>query len=611
MKETLRQSAIKLYLIAPLALFTLTDLFARAGGAGGGRSSGGGSGYSGGSFSSSGSIGGSSGSGGPSLFLIMLVVLGLLLLSIYVLIMITVFIQKRKRENRFVNVLPTPEGEQHEKTHLDEFQIENPDFDESFFMGKVLIAFNEIQDAWSRKDLTKVRRYITDGVWQRFNTQFIMMNQLEQNNLLSSITVKKNRIILCEVDGDFDVIHVLITARLNDLFVCDRDHSFDSGGWETFTEIWSFIRCKGTSISDIYSENSCPGCGGDIGTVLGDTAICPYCSVLINSGEYDWVLSEITQSDDWARRRVLNDSQKLGKKRADLMLLCKNVSAQGIEDRVSNALMQILCAKVLLNPDRIRRFVSDSLYSKLSEEIVSCNYLYNRLYTNDVTVIGMEEIGTRYRVFVSVKYSSQKLSEDARLKLRKCDRTVTTTHEIFCVEREIDAGVAKGNLYMNSCSYCGAAVEESDQSNCPYCDALYNACDREWIVTDIMNPIEYSAQRKKWSSAISVKDLDVTMALRDYSMINSMIVIASDGVIDELEQKLIDQLGKTLKYSVEQREKLLALAQSNRLSLSMPEDQSSRKKVFDIMVNAANADGKLADEEREILQFVKETYIDM
>ena len=63
-------------------------------------------------------------------------------------------------------------------------------------------------------------------------------------------------------------------------------------------EYWSFIK-NGCKEKDLYHTNNCPNCGGDLPADGGETAKCPYCSTITYLGDYDWILSEITQSDDY------------------------------------------------------------------------------------------------------------------------------------------------------------------------------------------------------------------------------------------------------------------------------------------------------------------------
>jgi predicted lipid-binding transport protein (Tim44 family) len=121
------------------------------------------------------------------------------------------------------------------------------------FTGKVRSAFFKIQAAWSAQSIAEIRPFISDGIYQRFATQFRMMGLLQQQNRLDQIQISRIGVVSARADGAFDVIDVSIEASMHDVFVCELDHSLDTQGDETFVEYWSFIRKRdaGKSVCDI------------------------------------------------------------------------------------------------------------------------------------------------------------------------------------------------------------------------------------------------------------------------------------------------------------------------------------------------------------------------
>ena len=83
-----------------------------------------------------------------------------------------------------------------------DFLVKNPDFETAKFKEKVRTAFMDIQQAWMQQDLSKVRKWISDGVYQRFHTQFMMMKQLQQVNEISNIQIQQIFIDDVESDGN-------------------------------------------------------------------------------------------------------------------------------------------------------------------------------------------------------------------------------------------------------------------------------------------------------------------------------------------------------------------------------------------------------------------------
>ena len=64
--------------------------------------------------------------------------------------------------------------------------------------------------------MSKVRRYISDSVYQRFNVQFQMMNILDQTDFISDLNIISTVIDKYDKDGNYDIIHVGIMADISD-----------------------------------------------------------------------------------------------------------------------------------------------------------------------------------------------------------------------------------------------------------------------------------------------------------------------------------------------------------------------------------------------------------
>ena len=70
---------------------------------------------------------------------------------------------------------------------------------------------------------------------------------------------------------------------------------------------------------------------------MGEVSKCPACGTLTNSGEYDWVLSEITQADDYvSSNHKLKLSKTLSNEIERIASEDEDFSVQLIEDKASN-----------------------------------------------------------------------------------------------------------------------------------------------------------------------------------------------------------------------------------------------------------------------------------
>ena len=263
--------------------FFSEELFARAGGGGGGshgggshsggsgHSSGGSSGWghsSGGGVSHGTSYGGSSHFDFSSLFTLII-----LIALLYLLFRVILFFKKGSIATNSSMV----SNEKKSVEQVDgwkEFSAANPNFDLSEFLMKVNKAFIEVQTSWSEQNMNHMRRFITDGVYQRFNTQFKMMKLLQQTNPLSNINIANIWIDRIEQDGLYDIMQVGVEASMDDTFECALNHNLDEEGSEDFVEFWSFIRKRGVPKKDIYDSDKCPNCGAPLPENIGEVCKC-------------------------------------------------------------------------------------------------------------------------------------------------------------------------------------------------------------------------------------------------------------------------------------------------------------------------------------------------
>jgi hypothetical protein len=110
--------------------------------------------------------------------------------------------------------------------------------------------------------------------------------------------------VIADANSDeiYDELSVRIMARAADYKVSMRDGKPIAGvaPMEGFAEIWTFLRRRGTATvpgKPGLLEGNCPNCGAPI--ELNESANCKNCNALLRSGQYDWVLSEITQASEW------------------------------------------------------------------------------------------------------------------------------------------------------------------------------------------------------------------------------------------------------------------------------------------------------------------------
>ncbi len=367
-----------------------------------------------------------------------------------------------------------------------DFIAANPGFDQQAFIRKVNTAFLAIQDAWQNKNLAKVRRWISDGVYQRFNAQFTMMNLLEQTNILSNIKIKQIRIESAAREGDYSIITASVYFRMDDNFICKRHPEFDEKfTGDEATEYWTFIKKSGVAEKDLYNSNVCPKCGFPSNDKGGQVSQCESCGTVTYLGDYDWVLCEITQEEDYKKDAVA----RLTPQNPSLQPLYTDKGAdfsiQLMEDKASNAIMQYFISRVTRDLKYVRRFTSDELFSSIESKLKGEDkFIYNRLYLNSVNLVGCVESNNIYYAVFKINYSSMRLKEEPGGKLVKLDQTVIERGMQLTLAKKAGA-VQKTKLWSAACPACGAPFTDTTLTQCDYCGAKINSSDNDWVMTQL------------------------------------------------------------------------------------------------------------------------------
>lgn len=184
-------------------------------------------------------------------------------------------------------------------------------FDEQSFKDKANTAFFKVQYAWQKKDMEVARAFVSDSIMERYTVQLQGLKDKHWTNHMDNVAVGSMEIAKVNQDEKFDKITVRISASAADYTTDDATGKVVKGSQTSshFTEYWTFIRSKSahTDKEKSLKNEKCPSCGAAL--QVSATGKCNYCSSVVTSGEYDWVLSEITQQGDFERMNLGSPGQ--------------------------------------------------------------------------------------------------------------------------------------------------------------------------------------------------------------------------------------------------------------------------------------------------------------
>lgn len=352
---------------------------------------------------------------------------------------------------------------------------------EKQFKEKVTIAFYELQEAWSNRRLDLTRRYLSDGMYQKLQAQIEMMKHLGLQNRLSKIQMDRVRIAYYNYETDFLILDVEVGACLTEEYRSSKFSELNSKKNEEFTEYYTFIKKVGAN-KDLYNNKCCPSCGTLLKASESDIVRCESCGSVTNSPEFDWILTEITQSKNFKPSTRLNSYpyEKLSDS-VNTYDLCK----QYLEDIASNALIHLRMAQATNQFDRAIRYLSSDYYN----EVISVKdepFYYYRFYLNDFTLkeIKLNEATQCYDADFYFKEYFHRV-RIINNKLHHIDDGIYFYSRCVTLSKHVDAFKNPYSIYQHRCTNCGAPVKNTTDITCGFCDTQLNNTHADWVITGV------------------------------------------------------------------------------------------------------------------------------
>lgn len=598
----------------PTALLDSLDLLAQAGGGGkfGGSRSGGGGGFGGGGFGG----GGSSGGDGDGLLFYYLLQFTfnypLIAIPLWVVVGFVVYYSKQSGTDyhvtRTIRRGRKLQEESLRNSSLGLIQQRDPGFTLDVFLQRVRNAFVATQRAWSEQDLRSCRAFISDGVRERFEL-YIAMQQAENiRNRMKNVQVVAAEVVSITTDTHFDTIHIRITGSAisydEDLTSGRRVGGASASSPIEFTEIWSFSRRPGVATNPEASllQGRCPNCGGPVDIV--DKAQCPHCQAAVNSGQFDWVLAEITQDEEW----VVPPAQHSVTGWEQLQQTDPGLNFQHLEDRASVMFWRSMMAVYFDDP----RYASPIL----SQERDAVPALWNRggefwktPAVGVVEVVGClpAEQDSFDRVVVLVRWSATRATGDRQ---QPTLRGLQTIYSHAMVLKRKTGATSNADLAFASfsCGSCGAPIEVGTDSMCGFCGTALNDGYRDWVLEDVrphsmITDLQQEEDLETQINALGgIERLETDRFLNEPELLTALSrILAVDGELHEKERAHIVAMAESRGVDKRRLKTIFNTAAADDVPIQLPEDRRQADLFMDHLLRAALVDGKVKRAEHDLL----------
>ncbi len=488
------------------------------------------------------------------------------------------------------------------------------EFSEEKFLSNKEKIFLHLQYCWSKQQIEKMRPFISSSVYTKFATQLLEQKEKGIRNDLENIRIIKSEIAAAYSDKFFDKIDIKFVAEASDYKTDIKTGKITSGSKtpSTFTEYWSFYRKVGVQSNNLQNlgTGNCPSCGAAI--KINQQMKCEFCSSIINSGEYDWVLGEITQD---AAFKTAENQNIPGLNIA--VLIDNNFCPQIIEDYASAVFFKELYSRRINKVTPLLRYINPDFLQKLQDRWLT--YEGRLIYEN--AAIGSSELQLVKKendllfAYVRILFSGIRVAiNDNNEKIYFDTLENSPDSVVFILTKKINSpkNFSAGLSSMN-CPNCGGPESSSDSPKCDYCGAILNDGSNYWLLSDIITPMEFLSiaqsakpirdSDKKDGKYDDIKDLINLLGVQSL-MAGLIYIAASDGAIDATEKDFIVDWGKKLNIPEDKIEKWILSSQSMQKApkIQVPSDPKEAALWARALIRIALINGEIENKERFALR---------
>ncbi len=481
-------------------------------------------------------------------------------------------------------------------------------FDLMKFFDRTRREFLELQDAWFKRNLEPVRKYLSDATFQRLVTQMKLMDLMGVRDAIADPQVLDLQIIGLEQNDSFDTVHIRVTAQL-----CDDDapkNFTDEQALalarkkkpEQFTEVWSFVRKPGvqTKVEGDTSQGKCPNCGAPFEGGAANT--CEFCKAIVNSGTYDWVLAEITQGSQFQPHPMVPDGF------AKLRQSDPSITTEALEDRASLLFWKWVESQVLSDPGRLAKVASPGFAAEVQGGVDHLEAQGKQKFFVECAVGGvntqqLSQQGGKDVAAVEIKWSAKigigpKGGKPPALPSQP-QRYVMLLERASGAKSSADNGMA-----TNRCPQCHAPLTDNGQPSCEFCGTVLNSGERDWVVQDFGGWEWWKAKGGKPATpnvapaAAKVPDKDE----RERLVYLMAAMAMADGTVDEKERAMLKMASDRWGVPWANIELALNSPATSIFNRLIVKGSSEAESFMRELVQVALADGKVDSKEKRMLE---------
>ncbi len=495
-------------------------------------------------------------------------------------------------------------------------KLRDPSFELLPMLDRTKRLFLELQQAWLKRDLAPIRSSVSDATFQRLKGQLKLLEQQGIRDAFADIQILDLQIIGLDQSNWFDTVHIRIRAQMRDVDVpitasdAEAEQAARTAQPETFTEVWSFVRKPGakTRIGDELYQGKCPNCGAPYRG--GATNNCDYCGAILNSGNYDWTLAEITQGIEHVRGYPTVDGL-LEARQSDPAL-----NLEMLEDRGSLIFWKWIEAQSCGDAKRLSKLCTAAYLARLDAELTGLHQQGRRKVFLECavgTVITrlLRPAGGYDEAHLEVRWS-------ARMGIgpqgQKPPALPTVPQRwIFTLARRSGATTNPlSGMSTSRCPQCSAPLSDTLSPACDFCGEELSSGARDWVLAAASTFEGWNSREDQRFQALTSgrnsrlgAEVITDVHERERLLYMMAAIASADGVIEERERKLLRLCSE--RWSIPWAKVEIALSAGPQLfDRLVPRGSPEAEAFLRGLVQMALVDGRIDRQERRMLQSAAE-----
>lgn len=514
-------------------------------------------------------------------------------------------------------------GTQQHLNWIEKIQELDPAFAPTVFRKEFEHAFVAIQQAWQNQEMTPVRHFVTDGIYEKFAVQFRTQQLQNYREKLEQISVDNVRIAEWRCEGMFEVLTIEVIASMIDSRVSlDTGRGISgSSSANSFVEYWSFIRQRHLLSSDRQGSllsGTCPNCGSAV--ELNQFSRCAACDAILRSGTHDWVLSEITQASEWRSHRSQPSLQATHyRKHHD-----PEFSLQHIEDRAAVIFYRKVAAELAGTIAPLRKMATMAYCDAQRLSLTAVDRMIDiDCAVGSVECLGLLTESDQHFAVIEIRWASQMVDAGPDRKIAISGQRRLSYSLMILMRRATVRTNKETGFASTHCAACGAPETDLTSDACEYCGEVMNTGLHDWVLVDFHRSrsadkaAQWLGRLQKAALSESVKPptapdetVAQVLALGDETqstcatecLLWVIRVLADHAALRVAERDVIRQLAKKNGISEELVQQWINNALQDQLPAAQPTDKASHQHWLNEVVDVALADHQLDHAERQLLQ---------